>query len=173
MFVYTNSQVTKIDSTPPAYFINQISKPGLNDKGEIAYTRQMDENHFDLVLFKNGNPTVLQITGALDSYVQLNEAGVIAFNGVNSHGALGVRTYFDGITNDVVGFGDTLFGKQSTYVNVFDINEKNQLALTVDFTDGSTAILIATLVPEVSGVHLAIVAIIASLPTRRRCGYRG
>jgi hypothetical protein len=169
MFTYMNGQVTKIDSTPAPVIVNHMGPPGLNDNGEIAYVRQMSDNQFDLVLFKDGHPTVLPVVGAIDTLVQINNAEEITFYGRNPDGSYGVRTYLNGDTHDVLGFGDNIFGRKCTYVLAWDINERGQMALTVDFTDGSSAVLIATPVPEPPGFSLILIGMALAACRKMRC----
>lgn len=110
---------------------------------------------YDLVLYQEGAPKVLPVTGAIESRVEMNNQGVIGFYGVMTRAGVGVRTYANGATTDVLGSGDILFGKQCTIVSIWDINEKNQLALTVQFSDGSSAVVVATPVPEPS-THISL-----------------
>jgi hypothetical protein len=165
VFTYSNGQVHQLDTAQGS---NDIGKPGLNDHGQIVYTREKASFVNDLVLLENGVANVLPITGVIESRVEINDAGLIGFYGFNSHGVAGIRTYFEGQVGDVLGFGDAIFGKQVTTVAVWDINEKNQLALTVDFQDGSSAVVIATPVPEVTCGYLTTMALIIALPARVR-----
>ena len=169
LFVYSNGQMTKIDSGQ-AGDNNRIVKPGLNDAGQIAYDRQTSINSYELKLFESGQSAVLPVDNVVGSRVELNNVGVIGFYGRNANNTNGIRTYAQGAINDVLGIGDNLFGKQIQSVGVWDINDRNQLALTATFTDGSSAILIATPVPEPTSVGLLISAMaIALFASRVRC----
>ena len=162
ILTYFNGELLEIDSAHGTTYY-QMSAPGLNDLGEIAYVRQEGPNEYALVLYKDGIPQVLPVADAAIGNVEINNSGVIVFQGSNPEGRFGVRKYDRGVIEDVLVFGDSLFGKQPRSINLYDFNDQGQLALRVKHTDDSVSVIVATPIPEPTAHQLFVAACVFAL----------
>ena len=167
LFTYSNGSVSVLDAGQPGG--DQLyNKPGLNDAGEIAYVRPISLGSNQLRLYDNGVSSLLPVAGDGGGAIELNNSGIIGFYGRDEQNKNGARIYVHGTVTDVLGVGDTIFGKEVHLIDISDINDSGQLALEAEFTDGSSAILRATAVPEPTVMALLLVAGIATKFRRGR-----
>jgi hypothetical protein len=146
IFVHSNGE-TRIVHSAPAYGLN-IYYGAVNDLGDIVFIQENPTIAWNLALLRNGQVTILPITRAFVSPVQINAQGLISFNGLNDAGLKNARVFKDGTITDVLGEGDSMFGYQLATAHIKDINEKNQLLVSARLLDGREALLLATPVPE-------------------------
>lgn len=163
LFVYKASQMTEIDATAfPSDFSTPylISQPDINSFGDIAYVKQTSRTSSSLFLSTSGHIVELPVSDTIPYYtVAINDHDVIAYEGLNPPTSAETRLFVDGVIKDVAATGDQLFRKEISSVEAYDINERNQLALYMEFTDGSSAIVLATPVPEPSSYISLLVGI--------------
>jgi hypothetical protein len=154
IYTFANGQLTNLGHPQNG---GDIYSPALNNHNEIVYVQEMPTDDCELVLLESGQFQILPVTGVLPYNVKISDFGVIAYYGFDSNGIEGLRTYDNGKLADVLKQGDAIFGRQTSFLSVWDINAANQLALSVSFADGSEAIIIASPVPEpMAGFLLAL-----------------
>jgi hypothetical protein len=171
LYLYESGELRAVDE--PIQLDGELGLPSLNELGEIAYVRQESENEYRLVLFRDGASHPFDVDGVIESRVSLNNAGAIAFLGLDQTGHVGVRLWHQNSAIDVLGYTDHIFGKQVKAIEPWDLNERNQLALHVKFTDDAEAVILATLVPEpaLRAVIMGLVWTAGSATRRRRGGH--
>jgi hypothetical protein len=173
-FVYDAGQVMKIDTAHgdvygPVYFQGYIANASVNDLGQVAYVKENTSYYdTDVLLYENGQYTKLVTGSAVPAGAELNNLGEVAFNGINLRGFLGILSYSDGSTADVLGYGYALFGRVVKSVDLWDINDRGQIALTARFTDGTMSLVIANRVPEPTSVQIVLAGCLLVMCIGRR-----
>jgi hypothetical protein len=155
------------DSAPGANAVfSSLSDVELNDAGQLAFTASLAGPGVNFQ-----NDSALWISD-LDGGVTLVAREGDLFD-VNDHPLIeDLRTisYIE-MSGAPLGSGAAGSGGQDGNRSAF--NEAGQLALLVGFTDGSEAIVVATLVPEpITGAALVILAAVATARGRRRTPLR-
>jgi len=155
--------------------IYSVGDPVINNNNQVISYVQLDTGltHRDAILtvgsglsVKSGDVVAGKTLTGLQKYPTVNDAGLVAYTGTFSGGS-GI---FAGNLL-VAQTGDTLGGRIFSAFSDPAVNDLNQLAFYANFTDGSQAIVIATLtpVPEPSSFMLAAIGfVLVALGMRRR-----
>jgi Putative Ig domain len=136
----------------------------INDDGTVLIESSDPTQGYQI--YKAGGGRLIDVVDTSGGFGELyspemNNAGTVVFKATLDTGQDGIFTGRDPIADKVIESGDTLFGKQvqssGRFQNSLAINNSGQIAFSVEFTDGTWGIYLATprrpllLLPGIAG----------------------
>lgn len=151
------------DSSGPIKVFNDT--PSINQAGTVAFIGgigDLDDGAYG-IYSGNGGPltTIADLSGpfsyfSLISAASINGLGAVAFTAALDAGGVGLFVGDGTFINEVIGFGDALFGSTLRDFNITptSFNDSGQIAFYYELANGATGIALATPVPEPSSALL-------------------
>jgi hypothetical protein len=178
LYSIVNGVLTELVAEATSQFF-LLGSPNIDDNGVITFFSYLDGGGLGNGMYRIENgvlSTIADSTGPFAFFggpTAVND-DEIAFFATMDAGWTGIFTGGDPVNDLVIRTGDTLFGRTVSQLDLWEngLNESGQLAFRAGFTDGSSAIVLATppapaAVPEPGSLTILILAL-AALPLLQR-----